>query len=75
MSFVSSDGEHYDEVLVPDFDTNSVDTESLDDIVIMRFTAKSQEPQMFEISNPAHKIIVGKVKWAVFLKNVQTNFN
>ena len=60
----SSKGEHNEEVFVPDFDIDSEEqVELFDDIIIMRFRTESQEPQMVEITNPVHKIIVEKVKF------------
>lgn len=58
--------ELYDEVSGENSDSGSEeDVDSFDEIVIMRFS-QEQTPQLVEITNPEHKIIVGEVKRAKF---------
>lgn len=39
-----------------------------DGTYVVRYTG-NHEPQMVKITNPTHKIIVGEVKWAVFISS------
>lgn len=63
--------ENYDEVSERSVYLHSSCTEddkSCEKVVIMRYLV-NHEPQMVEITNSAHKIIVGKVKLANFVLN------
>lgn len=76
-SFYSQmNAELYDEVSGEevDFDSNELDPEWSNGIVIMRFTTE-QEPQLVEITNPVQKIIVGKVKREKFNFRSLQHFN
>lgn len=62
--FSQSDAEQFDKVAVSDIESAASfeEAKSFDEVVVMRFS-ETHEPQMVEITNPLHKILVARVKW------------
>jgi hypothetical protein len=55
--------EEFDKVAVPDVESamSTEEAESFDEVVVVRFS-ETREPQMVEITNPLHKILIARVK-------------
>lgn len=67
--------ELYDEVSGENSESDSgQDVDSFDEIVIIRFF-QEQMPQLVEITNPEHKIIIANVKRAKFNLHSLQRFN
>lgn len=67
-----------DENSSPSFELKSgeQDVDSFDEVVVLRYS-RDHKPQLVEITNPLHKLIVGKVKWEFSLAamHAETNEN